>query len=389
MNLNIDFNEETLDIIKDVAKIAAQNNTKIYFVGGFVRDILLGLEVKDIDIVLEGDVIEFCRKLEDANDKYNIKSTHQDFNTLKMNLGGIDIDFASTREDEYPKSGCLPCVTNVGCAIDCDLKRRDFTINAIALSINLNENNELQFEILDPYCGIVDIKEKKLRVLHDKSFIDDPTRILRALDFELRFRGFHLSRETKKLREQHLKAPDREGLSLSRVELTLKKLFSDSKRAPVAFEKIIKEKLYKIYTDSTIVKPNLGKKIAKSIELIKPENPEDVYLMGLKDNCVKSMLDSYKIENLTTNYEIYKRFKTCPLPKFCLYLAVTQDKSAFKFYRELKDVKILTTGVNLLKSGYREGSQIGEILEKLLEEKLNNDSFKNQTDEMIWVKNNF
>ncbi len=389
MNLNIDFNEETLNVIKDAAKIAAQNNTKIYFVGGFVRDIFLGFEIKDIDIVFEGNAIEFCRKLEEANEAYNVKSTHQDFNTLKMNLAGIDIDFASTRKEEYPKSGCLPCVTDVGCSISCDLKRRDFTINAIALSINVNENAELQFEILDPYCGIEDIKAKKLRVLHDKSFIDDPTRILRALDFELRFKGFQLSREAKKLREQYLKAPDREGLSISRVELTLKKLFSDPKRAPFAFEKIIKEKLYKIYTDSTIVKSDLGKKIAKSIELINPENPEDVYLMGLKDNHVKPMLDSYKMENLTTNYEIYKRFKTCPLPKFCLYLAVTQDKSAFKFYRELKDVKTLTTGVNLLKCGYKEGSQIGEILEKLLEEKLNNDSFKNQTDEMIWVKNNF
>jgi hypothetical protein len=95
------------------------------------------------------------------------------------------------------------------------------------------------------------------------------------------------------------------------------------------------------------------------------------------------------MESLNTNYEIYKRFKTCTLPKFCLYLAVTQDKFAFKFYRELKDIKILTTGVNLLKCGYKEGKEIGEILEKLLEEKLNNDSFENQTDEMIWVKNNF
>jgi hypothetical protein len=160
--------------------------------------------------------------------------------------------------------------------------------------LNPNESNELTFEIVDPMCGINDLKAKKIRVLHDKSFIDDPTRILRALDFELRFKGFRLSHNTKKLREQYLKAPDREGLSISRVELTLKKLFSDSKRAPVAFEKIIKEKLYKIYTDSTIVKPNLGKKIAKSIELVNPESPQEVYLMGLKDNCVKAMLDSFK-----------------------------------------------------------------------------------------------
>ncbi len=389
MNLNIDFNEETFNVIKDVAKIAKQNNTEIYFVGGFVRDILLGFEIKDIDIVVQGDAIEFCHKLEEANGEYNIKSTHEDFNTLKMNLKGIGIDFASTREDEYPKSGCLPCITNVGCSIGCDLKRRDFTINSIAILINLSEDDELTFEVLDPMCGIKDLKLKKIRVLHDKSFIDDPTRILRALNFELRFRGFRLSHHTKKLREQYLHAPDREGLSLNRVDLTLKKLLSDPKRASIAFERIIKEKLYKIYTDSTIVKPNLGKKIAKSIELINPENPEEVYLMGLKDHYVKAMLESYKMETLTTNYEIYKRFKTCTLPKFCLYLAVTQDKFAFKFYRELKDIKILTTGVNLLKCGYKEGREIGEILEKLLEEKLNNNSFKNQTDEMIWVKNNF
>ena len=87
-----------------------------------------------------------------------------------MNVDGREVDFASTRSESYPKKGHLPVVSNIGCALKDDLKRRDFTINAMA-------KRTTDGEVIDIFSGKEDIKAKKIRVLHNESFIDDPTRI--------------------------------------------------------------------------------------------------------------------------------------------------------------------------------------------------------------------
>ncbi len=387
--INKFFDKETLELIKFLIKSAQSYGVKLFFVGGIVRDIFLEKPISDIDMVVKGSAIDFCKNLEEINPNFKIKSMHPDFNTVKMNLNGINVDFASTREEDYPKSGCLPVVKNVGCSLEADIKRRDFTINSIALDINLDSNKNVIFDVIDLTGGIGDIKAKKLHVLHDRSFIDDPTRILRGLDFELRFKGFKFDKITKKLKEEYLENLNREGLSISRVELTLKKIFKNKKFASKAFKKIIKEKLYKIYTNQTIAQPKWGKCIENAIEIFKPENPEDVYFMGLKDDITQGILTNYKHQYLTTNYEIYSYFKKFSIPKLTLHYAITGDSLAKRYFSKLKDTKVLTTGDILLKVGFKQGEQIGIILEKLLEEKLNNNSFAKAADELIWIKNNF
>ncbi|MBE7705828.1 MAG: hypothetical protein E7Z91_01095 [Cyanobacteria bacterium SIG30] len=383
------FDEKTLELIKFLIKSAQGCGVKLYFVGGIVRDILLKEPVKDIDMVVVGSAIDFCKNLEEINSDFKIKSIHPDFNTVKMNLDGIDVDFASTREEDYPKSGCLPVVKNVGCKLEFDIKRRDFTINSIALDINLDNNNEIIFDIIDLTNGIKDIKQKTLHILHDRSFIDDPTRILRALDFELRFKGFKLDKISKKLKDEYLNNPEREGLSLARVELTLKKIFKNARKAPKAFKKIIKDKIYKIYADETIADPKWGKRIKEAIEIFNPENPCEIYNQALKDDITKNIISNYKSQNLMSNFEIFNYFKRFSNQKLTLHYALTKDNLAKRYFQKLKDAKILTTGDILLKNGYNEGTKIGIILEKLLEEKLNSDNLKTLTDELIWVKNNF
>ena len=111
--------------------------------------------------------------------------------------------------------------------------------------------------------------------------------------------------------------------------------------------------------------------------------------MGLKDDITQGILTNYKHQYLTTNYEIYSYFKKFSIPKLTLHYAITGDSLAKRYFSKLKDTKVLTTGDILLKVGFKQGEQIGIILEKLLEEKLNNNSFAKAADELIWIKNNF
>ena len=186
--MQIKFNDKINNVIKILALEAERFGVKIYFVGGLVRDVLMGKAPLDIDILVEGNAIDFVKSL----DFIKVKSIHEDFGTVKAEVSGIDIDFASTRIEEYPKSGCLPHVTKIGCDIKDDLIRRDFTINAIYIDENYN--------VIDPTkCGINDLNSRHLRFIKDPltSIKEDPLRILRAYRF---IKEYNLSIDEKDLR---------------------------------------------------------------------------------------------------------------------------------------------------------------------------------------------
>jgi len=202
----------------------------LYYVGGVVRDEILELPSFDIDLCYEGDAIDFAR-----NSGFNIIKTNPDFGTVRISLNNKEIDIASTREEDYPQKGHLPVVKNIGCGLKDDLKRRDFTINAMA-------KNTLTGEITDFYNGMKDLKNKKLRVLHDKSFIDDPTRILRGLKFSVRF-GFELDSDTYKLQNEYLRNINYD-MSYHRVRKELVETFNLN--SAEAFDKFNEQGIYKL-----------------------------------------------------------------------------------------------------------------------------------------------
>ncbi|MDD4898994.1 MAG: hypothetical protein PHT31_02780 [Candidatus Omnitrophica bacterium] len=195
------------EILHLIGKLAAEMDMPAYLVGGFVRDLILGVDNFDLDIVIEGDGIAFAEKL---GEKFNAKITrHRRFGTAtlalahKLKIDGsplltIDlesirkIDIATARKEIYPHPASLPEVTP-GCLED-DAFRRDFTINAMAISISGKNYGKL----VDIFNGKADLAHKKIRVLHDLSFVDDPTRILRAIRFEQRF-NFRIEPHTLKL----------------------------------------------------------------------------------------------------------------------------------------------------------------------------------------------
>ena len=368
--MKIKFSEKTDKIIKNLALEAKNFGVKIYFVGGLVRDIIMGIEPLDIDILVEGDAIDFITSL----DFVDIKSVHKDFGTIKTQIEGIEIDFASTRKEFYPLSGCLPEVVELGCFIEDDLVRRDFTINAIALEI-LPEGN---YRLIDKFSGCDDIKNRTLKVLHENSYIDDPTRILRGLDFKLRF-NFDFSENDKKLINEYLKSPSREGLSVDRVILTLNKLFSSNLRAKEAFREFVDKKYYRILFDN---KDLSCKKIFDAIEKFKIKDYSKVLIKYI-------FTEPFDVPELKTRLEIYKYFKHYNTDEICVYYANTKDERALLYFSKLKDIKLNIKGSDLLNLGYKEGKQIGLMLDKVLEARLEeNSSVSSLNDEIEFVKKN-
>ena len=178
-------------IIKKAGNLADKMGVSAYVVGGFVRDILLSKPNFDVDIVVEGDGIGFARALASILKAELIK--HVRFATASLTLGSkLKVDIASARSETYAKPAVLPTVKPG--TIGDDLARRDFTINAMAAAINKDDFGKL----IDYFSSRADLATRKIRVLHDLSFIDDPTRMLRAVRFEQRY-GFNMDRKTLNL----------------------------------------------------------------------------------------------------------------------------------------------------------------------------------------------
>lgn len=185
--------EELNTFILNMRQITRRRNLSVYFVGGFVRDLILGVKNLDLDIVVEGDGIKF------ANDFASLfmgkVTEHKNFGTATFVLNKfLKIDFSSARREIYPKPAQLPIVSPS--SLRDDLLRRDFTINAMAISLSTGR-------LIDYFGGLNDLRLKKIRVLHPLSFIDDPTRILRAIRFEQRY-GLKIEHKTLMLLKEAL-----------------------------------------------------------------------------------------------------------------------------------------------------------------------------------------
>lgn len=209
-----------LALLKMIARLSGQEHQSIYIVGGFVRDLLLKRPSLDFDIVVEGDALQFAHTL--AKKMGGRVVTHKRFNTAKWQIKTIRsnllsylgcselnesdlpdaLDFISARTEFYDHPTALPTVERS--SIKLDLHRRDFTINTLALRLDGQHYGELY----DYWGGLADLDKQLVRVLHSLSFVDDPTRLMRAVRFEQRFnfqiekRTLHLLGEARELLRQ-------------------------------------------------------------------------------------------------------------------------------------------------------------------------------------------
>ena len=350
----------------------------LYYVGGVVRDEILGIQSLDTDFCYEGNAIEFSKK-------FNVVKTNPDFGTVRIVDSDGEIDIASTRTENYPKAGHLPVVDKIGCTLKEDLQRRDFTINAMAKNTETNE-------IIDYFGGKQDLEQKVLRVLHDQSFIDDPTRIIRGLKFSIRF-GLELEEHTKKLQEQYLENINYD-ISYHRLKKELKETFNLNKEE--AYSRFIEQNLYKLLGENQEV-PELKGSISNLINKCNSKHIWIVYL-GLFNlsnfnltNEEISILDEYrKIKSYTSknDFETFKLFKSLPIETVILYGLQVDYKIVIKFLEEFADIELETTGQDLIDLGISQGKIFSEIFDFLLEEKFKNPDISKK-EELELVKSKY
>lgn len=175
-------------LLRQAGEMAAQQGCSIFLVGGVVRDLLLGRPSSDMDLVVAGNAIKVARRL--AREIGGQVTTHPSFGTAKLRRCQWSLDLATARSETYSRPGALPTVEPG--TIMADLARRDFTVNAMALDLTPEHYGQL----LDPHNGRQDLEQGLIRVLHERSFMDDATRIFRAIRYEQRL-GFRMEPATE------------------------------------------------------------------------------------------------------------------------------------------------------------------------------------------------
>jgi len=208
-----------MSFLRDVGELASDIGTGAYAVGGLPRDLLLGRESLDVDVVVEWNGIDFARRFV-LRYGGNFKAFERFGTAILSFRDGFKADVATARRERYPGPGALPEVEPGD--IWWDLYRRDFTINSLAVSVNPESYGEL----LDFFGGVEDIERKVIRVLHDLSFIDDPTRILRGVRFEGRY-GFRMERRTLRLLRSALATGALGTVSAERIRNELKLILEE------------------------------------------------------------------------------------------------------------------------------------------------------------------
>ena len=176
-------------LFRTLGKIADAQGKRVFAIGGFTRDILLGRPCKDIDIVVEGSGIELAEEAADVL-KAGRVSVFRNFGTAMFRLGDLEVEFVGARKESYERGSRKPIVENG--TIEDDQRRRDFTINALALSLNRATFGDL----VDPFDGVNDLRNKRIRTPLDPdiTYSDDPLRMLRAVRFAAQL-GFKITPE--------------------------------------------------------------------------------------------------------------------------------------------------------------------------------------------------
>lgn len=213
------FPPEIFRLLRTSGEVARELGFSAYLVGGSVRDLLRGETNLDIDIVIEGDGIKFAQALGKRLDA-RIR-THSRFGTAVIITEFLKFDVATARTEYYETPAALPRVEMS--SIKKDLYRRDFTINTLAIRLNSDKFGQL----LDFFGGQRDIKDKTIRILHNLSFIEDPTRAFRAIRFSERF-GFKLSKHTLNLMKTAVRMNLFDKLSGARLYDELNLLFTET-----------------------------------------------------------------------------------------------------------------------------------------------------------------
>ncbi len=222
------LSEGLMDILRLIGVKASEMGYRAYLVGGIVRDVVLHIRNFDVDVVVEGDAIKLGKAIASALGLEIV--THPRFGTAKLDTARLEgvpreagtIDLATARTEFYARPGALPTVQPSSLRLD--LLRRDFTVNTLAVSLNPSSFGRL----IDHFGGLRDLEKKLLRVLHNFSFVEDPTRMLRAARLEARL-GFRVEERTEELIHQAVELGLLETVSRERIYNELDLIMKEEK----------------------------------------------------------------------------------------------------------------------------------------------------------------
>lgn len=360
------------DILKDIGLFCFKNNIKVYAVGGCVRDWFLGFESKDIDLLLGGDMEKLAayikREYKAQIEYFKPFLTYRCFFNAR-----IRIDLAHFRSEKYPVSAVLPKIKKAE-SIKEDLKRRDFSINSLAIKI-LPESSD---EIIDFFGGIKDIKKGRIKILHKKSFVDDPTRIFRAAKFCARFK-WSPDALTLRLIKRAVKKDLPALLSRERIKNELLRILEEKKP----------ETVFALLEDWNMLKYiHRELKVFKNISVL-PEPEKKLALMACK---MKTSGLGF-LKSLELKRELFLRLKDIVLinnlkesPKNSIGEFEKSVLKALSPGIKAQALKpLMLNGFDLKKTGFGQSSKYREILSKAARAQWKG-VFKNRTEALSWLK---
>jgi len=410
------FPREILNLLKLSGQIADDLGYSAYLVGGSVRDIMRGETNLDIDLVIEGDGISFAQELGKKLDM-KVKS-HKRFGTAVVITEFLKFDVATSRTEYYKSPAALPTVETS--SIKKDLYRRDFTINSLAIKLNPQHFGQL----IDFFGGRRDIKEKTIRILHNLSFIEDPTRAFRAIRFSERF-GFKISKHTLNLIKTAVRMNLFEKLSGTRMYDELNLLFTETEpvnaikrlaeldllkfiHPGLAITKTLKENFVSIqetfswfkllFFEEELHKSHLFL-MALLDELTTSERPEALQRLQVPKNVSKEMLAGIKDSKIALSKlkdanqkNIYYTLLPLSLHTILFTMAKAKQKDhkqAISLYlTKLRGIVPELTGKDLQSMGYPPGPLFKEILTAILDARLEL-KIKSREGEIEFVKRKY
>jgi tRNA nucleotidyltransferase (CCA-adding enzyme) len=331
----------------ELARARDVSSDPIYLVGGAVRDLLLGQERADIDLVVEGDAASLAGRLGAE------VVSHERFGTAKVTLDGHELDIASARSESYQHPGALPAVRPNAELAD-DLKRRDFTINAMAIPL------QDESRLIDPHGGQADLAAGQLRVLHEGSFADDPTRAIRAARYAARF-GFTVEQRTAEL----LTNTDLSTVSADRREAELLRLAAEAEAAQG----------FALLHEWGLLEPRPGgiELVGRVAELLAEETWRD--LAPRDRTLLAAVIGPARGEEALARTRPKRPSEAVALASPCdgVELVLARALGAEwldRYLSEWRDVALEIDGSDLIRAGLNEGPALGRGLEEALRRKL-------------------
>ena len=409
-----------MEFMEQAGNFAEKMGFQVFAVGGFVRDLLLRRKNLDLDLVIEGEGIKFAKHFSSRNNF--IAKFHSKFGTAQIKTPqGFKIDVASARREYYESPAALPKVELS--SIHQDLYRRDFTINTLAIRLNPGHYGEM----IDFFGGQRDIKRRVIKVIHSLSFVEDPTRIFRALRFEQRF-NFSLSKETASLIRNAVKMDIPHRLSGSRIFSELELILAEDNPPPI-IKRIADFGLLKFFHPK--IKYDQGmKELLESINevftwfelLFLNETWEKwrVYFLGMVDGLsdedflalngklsflkkeskkvlverfqAKTTLQTLQQQKSLKDSAIFELLNTLSIEAVLYLMAKTSLQSIKKaisnYITRLRFTGALLTGDDLKKMGLTPGKVYKQAFQSLLKARLDG-KIKTRDDEINFIKQHF